>query len=437
MTGYDRLRVLVPDHLGLARGKYLPWRNAERGTSFCVGTWLLDYRREILDVEIGVDPTGLPDVDAVYSLHDARPGWEEGTGVVVADIAFHGEPYSVSARHALRRAIADWNSLGYHPKVGIELEAYVFEPDGDGGWRPRETPSAFVYGTGPMADPDGLIAEIMRRAERSNIPVESINSEFDFPQWELTLEYGEALTAVDNIFLFQQLARETAFERGLRLTFLGKPVPQRSGSGIHVNISFDDARGDNALVDTAADDGLSELAGRCIAGLIAHHEGLAALCAPTVNAYKRLQVGTLSGVFANWGYDHRCASVRVPGHRGAATRIEHRMPDGAANPYVATAAVLQAAHLGVRDALELPPAETGDGIESISTERRVAANLAAALDDLEADTALVDAVGADLVANLIGVKRHEWARYIEASGPWDDTLESFTDFERDWYLPFH
>lgn len=437
MTGYDRLRVLVPDHLGLARGKYLPWRIADRGTGFCVGTWLLDYQREILDVEIGIDPTGFPDVDAHYSIHDVRPCWEDGTGVVVADIDFHGEPYSVSARHALRRAIADWNDLGLHPKVGIELEAYVFEPDGDGGWRPHHTPSAFVYGTGVMADPDGLIAEIMRRAEACGLPVETINSEFDFPQWELTLEYGDALEAVDNIFLFQQLARETAFEFGLRLTFMGKPIADKSGSGLHVNMSLTDAQGNNALVDTSADDGISTLARQCVAGLLAHHEGLAALCAPTVNAYKRLQVGTLSGVYANWGYDHRCATVRIPAHRGALTRVEHRMPDGAANPYIATAAVLQAARLGVIGGLEAPAPERGDGIESINTDRRVGEHLDAALDDLVADTDLVQAVGADLVANFVDVKRHEWASYTAAEGDWADTVDRVTEWERAWYFPFH
>lgn len=437
MTGYDRLRVLVPDHLGLARGKYLPWRIADRGTGFCVGTWLLDYQREILEVEIGIDPTGFPDVDATYSIHDVRPCWEDGTGVVVADVDYHGEPYSVSARHALRRAIADWNDLGLHPKVGIELEAYVFEPDGDGGWRPHHTPSAFVYGTGVMADPDGLIAEIMRRAEACDLPVETINSEFDFPQWELTLEYGDALEAVDNIFLFQQLARETAFEFGLRLTFMGKPIADKSGSGLHVNMSLTDAQGNNALVDTSAEDGISTLARQCVAGLLAHHEGLAALCAPTVNAYKRLQVGTLSGVYANWGYDHRCATVRIPAHRGALTRVEHRMPDGAANPYIATAAVLQAARLGHVNGLEPPAPETGDGIESINTDRRVGEHLGAALDDLVADTELVQAVGADLVANFVDVKRHEWGRYTVTEGDWHATVGRITDWERAWYFPFH
>lgn len=437
MSGYDRLRVLFPDHLGLARGKYLPWRLADRGTAFCSGTWLVDYQREILEVDIGIDPTGFPDVDATYSIHDARPSWEPGTAVVVADLEYQGAPYRTSARHVLRRAIADWNALDYRPKVGIELEAYVFEPDGDGGWRPHDTPSAFVYGTGVMADPDGLIAEIMRRAEACDIPVETINAEFDFPQWELTLEYGDALEAVDNIFLFQQLARETAFEFGLRLTFMGKPIADKVGSGIHVNVSLTDAQGDNALVDPTTDDGISTLARQMIAGLLAHHEGLAALCAPTVNAYKRLQIASLAGVYANWGYDHRCAAVRVPARRGVETRVEHRMPDGAANPYIATAAVLQAARLGVVDGLELPGPETGDGIEQINTERRVAQHLGDAVDDLVADEQLVAAVGAELVANLVDMKRHEWESYTKAEGEWADTSERITDWERDWYFPFH
>ena len=438
MTSYDRLRVLVPDHLGLARGKYLPWRLADRGTSLCSGTWLLDYQRQILEVELGIDPTGFPDVDVEYSLHDVRPCWEDGTGVVVGDVTYHGQPFRTSARHALRRAVADWNQLGYQPKVGIELEAYVFEPgDAGGSWRPHHTPSAFVYGTGVMADPDGLISEIMRRAEACEIPVESISSEFDFPQWELTLEYGDALAAVDDIFLFQQLARETAFERGLRLTFLGKPIPEKAGSGLHVNLSLTDSQGANALVDTSAEAGISTLARQSIAGLIEHHEGLAALCAPTVNAYKRFQIASLAGLFANWGYDHRCAAVRIPPHRGTETRIEHRMPDGAANPYVATAAVLQAARLGVANGLTPPAPETGDGVESINTERRVAAHLGAALDELVADTDLVEAVGSELVANLVDVKRHEWSSYLEAEGDWESTCGRLTDWELAWYFPFH
>ena len=93
---------------------------------------------------------------------------------------------------------------------------------------------------------------------------------------------------------------------------------------------------------------------------------------------------------------------------------------------------------GVVGGLTPPPAETGDGIESINTDRRVAAHLGAALDDLVADTALVEAVGADLVANFVDVKRHEWNAYLDATGlPWDITSGELTQWERDWYLTFH
>ncbi len=437
MTSYDRLRVLFPDHLGLARGKYLPWRIADHGTAFCIGTYILDYVRNMHDISVGVDAIGLPDLDATYSLGDVRPCWEPGTGVVVADLEFRGAPYLVSARHALKTAIADWKALGFTPFVGIELEAYVFEPDGKGGWQPEDSSSAFVYGTGVMADPSGLIAEIMRRADASGLNVETINAEYDYPQWELTLEFDEALAAVDKVFLFKELARETAFEYGKRLTFLGKPIPGKSGSGLHVNFSFKTSDGSNALVEESATDGLSKLARHCIAGLIEHHEGLAALCAPTVTAYKRLQPAMLSGVYANWGYDHRCATVRVPAQRGNATRIEHRMPDGAANPYIATAAVLQAARIGFVAELSPPEHETGDGLESINTERRVAHHLSDALDDLEADSVLVNAVGVDLVANFVGIKRQEWASFAASEPDWDAGLGTFTDWEREWYFPFH
>ena len=88
-------------------------------------------------------------------------------------------------------------------------------------------------------------------------------------------------------------------------------------------------------------------------------------------------------------------------------------------------------------ALDVPDPETGDGIESINTDRRVAEHLGAALDDLVADTELVAAVGADLVANFVDVKRHEWTSYTEAEGEWSSNADRITDWEWAWYFPFH
>ena len=424
---FDRVRVLWPDHLGLARGKYVPYRLAERGVRHCTGMWALGFDREMtVDTPGAHVLDGLPDMDGTYDLADVRPSWEPATGVVVADLTRHGVPLAVSPRGALRNAIAAWEAHGLAPKVGVELEAYILEPDGHGGWRPLDTPGAFVYGTGPAVDPLRLVDDIWAAADASGIPVESVNSEYDTPQFEFTIEYRDALRAADDVFLFKLLAREVVQRRGLLCTFLGKPLGDRGGSGTHINVSFTGADGANAIHDAAADDGLSTLARHCIAGLLEHHRGLAGVCAPNVNAYKRLRPASLSGYWANWGYDHRGATVRIPPERGAASRLEHRLSDGAAPIHVAMAAVLQAARLGFEAKLALQAAESGDGLEHVDTTVSTPANLGEALDELEADTPLVEALGAELVAQHVAVKRTEWNRFCAAT----------TDWELREYLPF-
>jgi glutamine synthetase len=426
MGDYKRIRVLFPDHLGLARGKYILADHGADHVNHCIGLFSLNFDRTMTPAPGTKMLEGLPDCRAVFSPRNVRAGWEPGTGVVIADLEFQGEPLAIAPRHALRRAIDDWQREGLNPKIGIELEAYVMERDGNGGWRPWDTPGAFVYGTGSAADPAGLFDDIMETAERCRLPVESINSEYDAPQFELTLVFDDALAAVDNIFLFKVMAREVAARHDLLLTFMGKPVPGRSGSGLHVNLSLVDAAGVNHFADAAAADGLSQLARQCIAGLIAHHAGMAALCVPTVNGYKRLRPGQLAGYWANWGYDHRGATIRVPDGRGECTRLEHRMSDGAANPYLATAAVLQAARLGMVDGLSPPDPEQQDCLEHQSTDRHVPDDLGSALDALEADRRLADAVGSEVVALFTTIKRAEWQKFTAA----------VTDWELNYYLPF-
>lgn len=426
MPDFRRIRALFPDHLGLARGKYLPIDVAHEGTRHCVTLFALNFDRTMVPAPGARLLEGLPDCDLRFAMDEVRTSWEPDTGVVVGDLYFRGEPLAVSPRHALRRAVDAWHALGFRVKVGIELEAFVLQPDGKGGWAEWDTPGAYVYGTGPAVDPAGLLDDLMRTADACALPIESINSEYDTPQFELTLRYDDALRAVDDAFLFKLMARELAQRRGLLLTCIGKPFADRGGSGFHVNVSFEDAAGGNALNDPGAEDGLSALARQAIAGMLAHFEGSAGLCAPTVNAYKRLRPAQLAGYWANWGYDHRGVSIRVPHARGAATRLEHRMPDGAANPYLATATVLQAARLGVVNRLTPPPPESQDCLTHQSTERHTPESLALALDALEADTALVEAVGAELVAQFVATKRAEWGKFAAA----------VTDWELKTYLPF-
>ena len=436
LSGFDRVRVLFPDHLGLARGKYLPTDLAERGTGHSAAIFALGYDRSMIPAPGSYLLDGLIDVHATLDPDTLRPGWEDDTtAVAVADVSMQGEPFSFSARHVLQQAIAAWADLGYSVQVGIELEAYLLQPDGEGGWRRYDTPRAMVYGTGRGSDPLGVIDDIMRMSQRCGFRIESINAEFDESQYELTLQYSDALSAADDIFLFRVMAREVALAKGLDLTFLGKPFADLAGSGVHLNVSFLDGD-NNALLDASAPDGLSQLAKGVIAGLCNHHQALVGITAPTVNAYRRLQPAQLSGYWANWGYDHRCAANRVPPARGSATRIESRVADGAVNIHTGVAALLTAARLGVVGKLDCPPSETGDGFEEVNTEVCAAANLSDALDQLEADTAFTSALSQDLVDNYVAIKRAEWERFLEAQSSFDGEAPP-TAWELNEYLMYH
>jgi glutamine synthetase len=405
----------------------VPAALADHGVRHCTGLWSLGYDRVMIPETPGSNwNEGLPDLDATYPLDDIRPGWEDGTKVVVADLMRLGEPVEVAPRHALRRAITDWATLGYRPYVGMEFEAYVFEPDGQGGWRPIDTPGAYVYGTGPSVDPHGLIDAIWLACDQAEIPLESVNSEFDTPQFEFTLRYTDALRAADDGFLFKVLAREVAHRLGLLLTFMGKPLSDRGGSGLHFNISWRNEADENAVYDAGQSDGVSALGKHAVAGMLAHHRSLAGLCAPNVNAYKRLRPASLSGYWANWGYDHRGATVRIPPERGAGSRLEHRLSDGAAVVHTSMAAVLQAARLGFVNQLPLGPVEGGNGLDTIDATIGVPHSLELALDALEADVELVNAVGSMLVSQHLSIKRAEWERFTGAT----------TDWEMREYLPF-
>jgi glutamine synthetase len=413
----SRLRVLWPDHLGLARGKYLPARSHHTAANHCVGVFSQHFDRRVSYAPGAGFEEGFPDLEARFESTDIRPGWERETGVVIAELYRDGNPFTISPRLALRRAIAAWEELGYTVDVGIELEAFVLESDGAGGWRPWQTPGGFVYGTGSLADPIGLFDEIMASAEACALGVESMTCESDVPQFEIALDHGDALDSVDRTFLTRLMARELAHRRGLLLTFMGRPFADRPGSGMHVNVSFHDGDGRNALASTSSEDGLSDLCRGVIAGLVAHHVGMTAMCAPTVNAYKRLRPGMLSGYWANWGYDHRVATTRIPPHRGAGTHVEHRLSDGAANPYLAVSAILHAARLGVVEGETLPAPEKG--LEPDPSCAHCPTDLAAALAALEADEPLVLAIGPELVANFTAIKREEWRRFTEAVTDWE------------------
>jgi glutamine synthetase len=432
-TAGKRLRLLFADILGLERGKYLFGEPAEAGVAaFCIGVYPLTTDKEILPIPGLQFDVGLPDVDGHLDRDTLRPGWEPDTVVGIADLSYRGAPSRVDPRQVLREAVAPWRAMGLEPQVAFEPEFFLCDPDGDGGWQPVSLPSHRVYGTGMAIDPTGCVHDMVEAAQTCGFPLESWGSEFDNAAYEVNIRYKDVIPAADECFLFRLIAREVAARHGKLATFSGRPFNDRGGSGLHLNFSFRREDGSNAFHDPSDPDGLSDLARRCIAGVLTHHTGTAAIFAPSVNAYKRLQPDMLNGYWANWGHDDRTVTVRVPPARGQATRLEQRTSDGAANPYLAAAALLHAARDGVERELDPPPQQAAG--EAPNTEVRIPSNLDAALQAMAADVFLCDALGSELVAAFTMLKRAEWERY--AAMVEDPFTTEVTRWELDYYLPF-
>ncbi|WP_299613489.1 glutamine synthetase family protein [uncultured Tateyamaria sp.] len=418
-----RTRTLFCDLLNLPRGKFVPPDVAAGGKiGFARGVFGTTFDRDLIPVPGAGVFDGIPDVELELD-GDRRPDWLGDSEIALGTLHADGAPFGLCARGRLQAAIAAWEAKGLSPMVGLEMEAYVFQQDSDGVWVPYDTPGAFVYGTGPQNDPAGLMDALWSTATTCGLPIESMNGEYDSGQFELTLKFEGALAACDNAFLFRTMAREVAAGMELLLTFLPKPIPDRGGSGLHVNFSFADTQGANVIAPNGE---LSDVAKGCMAGLIHHHEGLAGLLAMTVNSYDRLGPASMAGYWANWADDHRLVTTRSCVTSPRSARLEHRMADCATNPYLAVAAVLQAALLGVDGGYALEPAEDLDGLENVRATRHVPSALDKALEALDADKHLRMAVGEEICDAVIFLKQDEWKRLKDKS----------VDEVRDYYLPF-
>jgi glutamine synthetase len=425
----ERLRAMFCDHLSIMRGKYLPAAKMKDDESrFAQPTFSVHYDKDLLLEAPGTKCLqGIPDMTLRWKGEEIRQGWEPNTRVVTGDLyEADGSPLPMCPRGALKRAVAAWAKHGLTPKVGIELEAYAFTRNADGQIVPYDNAGGVVYGTGNFTDPRRFTDSIWNKAQEIGLPLDLITAEYDTPQYEFTLTFNSAVDHVDTVVLFRQMAREIAWDHGILLSFLPKPIPGKGGNGLHVNLSFSDAKGHNAIAngDHGSPDNLNALAKGCIAGWMRHHKAIAGLVAPNALSYARLQPASLSGYWCNWGGDNRNVTVRVSAEGGKKARLEHRMPDAAANPYTTVATILQAALLGYEGKYDLQPKETGDGFTSNDATHGTAASLTEALNDLVADTALSAAVGQGLVDNHIFMKRAEAEKTAALEG----------DALRDWYI---
>jgi glutamine synthetase len=400
-------------------------RATGHGLAFCRAVFHTSPMGDVVPVHGGLD-AGLPDITVVPDLATLTPlPWEPGAAWCLAD-AFDpdGAPAQESPREVARRVSRRLAELGLSAVVGPELEFFVCERGPDGAWRRYADEPGNVYVVGRKGDPRGLLVTMLRHLRDAGLRVTAGNHEFAPGQFEINLDHSELVDAADRAFRLKSAVQEIARHQDLLATFMAKPFNDEGGSGFHLHVSLVDETGDNlfgalpAGTDGDGEHGLSRAGLAAIAGVLAHAPALAALLNPTVNSYKRFGPHTLAPWLVDWGLDNRSAMVRVPPERGPGARMEVRLGDATANPYLAAAAVGAAAYLGVRDKLEPPAPLEGYGYDPTRADP-LPQRLTDALDAFEADTALHDVLGPQFVASFLAYKRHEVERFERFVTDWE------------------
>jgi glutamine synthetase len=423
-TPVTSVRVLYPDLHGVARGKDVPVSEfehvVEKGLCFCAAVMGTDLRHTpVVGGEAGYpDLIARPDLSTMLTLP-----WEPGIACCLADLEpAEGGPNIADPRGALRRAIAEINRLAYDPIVGPELEFFVVErdPQAPNGIRRRVDNLSMVYTVGPQADPNGIVRKMTEGLAQLGLEVFAVNHEYMNSQYEINLRHTDALTAADRAFRLKSAVKDIAAQHGLLATFMGKPFNDQGGSGTHLHVSLN--RSDrNAFDGPDHEHGLSPEVKAFTAGVLQHAAALMAFLNPTVNAYRRLVPDSLAPTHANWGLDNRATFIRIPPERGSASRIEIRVGDGAANPYLAIAAVLIAGAHGIREQLAPPPPVHGDAYRADPEliGEALPLTLDQAIDALERDSVLKQGLGPAIVDTFVAMKRFELERHRTWVSDWE------------------
>jgi len=410
MIGIDRGRDVLLDELPGALGHGLPF-------SRCI--YHTTPMGDCIPIQGGMED-GLPDIHVRPDLSTLAPlPWEPGAVSCLGDTFLaDGTLAPESPRTVVSRVAEHLAQLNLQAIIGPELEYFLCESDGAGGYRRYGEGPGNVYVVGRKGDPNGVLLKTLRHLREAGLRVTAANHEFCAGQFEVNLNHSELVDAADRAFRMKSAVQEIARHEGLLATFMAKPFNDEGGSGFHLHLSLENESGDNVFGDADGEHGLSETGRHAVAGVLRHAPALAALANPTINSYKRFGPDTLAPWLIDWGLDNRSAMVRIPPDRGPGTRMEVRLGDATANPYLIIAGTAAAAYLGVRDKAELTAPVEGYGYNPEAAPM-LPPTLPAALDALEADTALTEVLGRYFVGSFLAYKRNEVERFQRFVTDWE------------------
>lgn len=365
--------------------------------------------------------------------------WLPGYARVASDGHVHGQPHKLCSRVLLKTQLARLAERGWTFNTGLEPEFTLLKRDGKGGYTAADDLDVLdkaSYDYKGMTRPNNrqFLERVTEAMAAVGADVYQIDHEDATGQYEINYVYSDALTSADRYIFFKMAATFAAEELGMLCSFMPKPFADRAGNGLHFHLSLADAAGVNVMEDLSDKNGygLSELGYHFLAGILHHAPALTALCAPTVNSYKRLVVGnSLSG--ATWAPayiaygDNRTVLARCPGGR-----IEWRLADAGANPYLVTAGLIAAGLDGIDRKLSVGQKHDDDLYDYTPAQiaaagiKCVPQHLGEAVDALVADQELTSALGPEFVAEFARLKRMEWVEYLQHVSDWE--MKRYADF---------
>jgi glutamine synthetase len=318
--------------------------------------------------------------------------------------------YSLDTRGRLQSVYEEHLPGKMQLRVKTEPEFHFITPEG------QPFDDAGYADTHPRSPGMDVLLSISAAIRKIGIKPRVIHHEVGEAQQEIELDYEDARKMADFILLFKNIARSIAQAHGIDVTFMPKPFPGEAGSGLHCHLQLWD--GEKNLFGDAETGGLSETAKQFVAGLLEHAPAITAIANPSVNSYKRLVPHHEAPVYITWGEMNRTVLVRVPMFGSSEkAAVEFRSGDAMANPYLLFCAIVAAGKDGINRKL-VPPEPRSEDIFEMSDEERakhgikmLPSSLKEALDCLETDSVIMDAIGPDIARNYISLKREEWNHY--------------------------
>jgi glutamine synthetase len=373
---------------------------------------------------MGLDEmTGSPNLVAVPDPATFRVlPWAPNLGWILCDEYFRdGKPFHFSPRHLLRNQL---KRMKYDLMVGLEVEWYLArlaeeqlndEHVGIPGLRGRPVrtspiePGYSYHCETNMDLMQPVFDQLATTYAKLGLPLRSIENEWGPGQVECTFAAQSALRTADDLVLFRTATRQVCRRMGCFATFMARPALKGYyASGWHLHESLVEGKR-NVFMPDRGDEALSPLGKEFLGGLLQNAVAATVFATPTVNGYRRFKPNSLAPDRAGWGYDHRGAMIRVLGGAGdPATRLENRVGEPAANPYLYIASQIVAGLDGIERALQPGPRDD----EPYTAERAMLPkSLGEALDALEKDALFRAQFGEVFINYFLRLKRSELGRF--------------------------